>query len=334
MPDSLISIANNAFYNCTALTEINFNATAMNDLASNNYVFSNAGKNGSGITVNIGANVTKIPAYLFHPYSSGNSAPNIVTVNFAEGSVCESIGNYAFAYCNNMKSVTIPDSITNINERAFYICSNLASVTIPDSVESLGSYAFASCTALSELTIGNSVQNIGSYAFRNCSNLTSVTIPDNVATIGDFAFRNCYALTEINFNAIELQLSSSNNYSGIFYRENEPGNDIIVNIGENVSKITPYLFCSYSGDSSNGSINVTAVNFSSNSKCKSINQKSFFGCKNLTQIILPSSVTSIHTDSFGQCTSLTDIYVPWAEGAVKNAPWGATNATIHYNYKE
>lgn len=311
VPNSVISIDKHAFYNCPALTEINFNAKAVNDFDSNNSVFTYAGQNGSGITVNIGANVTKIPAYLFYPYS-GNSKyiPKIVTVNFAEGSVCETIGEWAF-----------------------YNCDSLTSVAIPDSMENIGRYAFQNCKMLSELTIGNSVRDIGAQAFSGCSSLTSVTIPDNVATIGDFAFRNCYALTEINFNAIELQLDSSN-YSGIFYRASEPGSNIVLNIGENVSKIPSFLFCSYSGDSSNGSINITAVNFSSNSKCKSINQKSFYGCKNLTQIIIPGSVTSIHTDSFGQCASLTDIYVPWAEGAVKKAPWGATNATIHYNYKE
>jgi hypothetical protein len=41
--------------------------------------------------------------------------------------------------------------------------------------------------------------------------------------------------------------------------------------------------------------------------------------------------TNIATDAFYNCRNLLDIYVPWAEGEVANAPWGATNATIHYN---
>ena len=40
------------------------------------------------------------------------------------------------------------------------------------------------------------------------------------------------------------------------------------------------------------------------------------------------------SSAFDGCTNLTDIKVPWAEGAVANAPWGATNATITYNYTE
>lgn len=39
----------------------------------------------------------------------------------------------------------------------------------------------------------------------------------------------------------------------------------------------------------------------------------------------------IVADAFEGCTNLTTINVPWAEGAVANAPWGATNATINYN---
>ena len=81
----------------------------------------------------------------------------------------------------------------------------------------------------------------------------------------------------------------------------------------------------------------------------------FFGCTNLALTSLPSGITSISNYAFGSCSSLvsltfegtpehigdgafagcdnlTTINVPWAEGAVANAPWGATNATIHYGY--
>jgi hypothetical protein len=43
------------------------------------------------------------------------------------------------------------------------------------------------------------------------------------------------------------------------------------------------------------------------------------------------SLPTISSNAFAGCIFLKDIYVPWAEGAVANAPWGATNATIHYN---
>lgn len=57
----------------------------------------------------------------------------------------------------------------------------------------------------------------------------------------------------------------------------------------------------------------------------------FKNCAALTSVRFASNMTEIRSDAFGNCTNLTDIYVPWAEGAVADAPWGADNATIHYN---
>lgn len=66
----------------------------------------------------------------------------------------------------------------------------------------------------------------------------------------------------------------------------------------------------------------------------SIGNHAFEGCTGLTSITFKSTPTSIASSAFNGCTNLTDIKVPWAEGAVANAPWGAKNATITYNYTE
>lgn len=63
----------------------------------------------------------------------------------------------------------------------------------------------------------------------------------------------------------------------------------------------------------------------------SIGYDAFIYCHSLESITLPKSVTSIGYDAFFDCTSLTDICVPWSEGEISGAPWGAPNATIHYN---
>ena len=58
----------------------------------------------------------------------------------------------------------------------------------------------------------------------------------------------------------------------------------------------------------------------------------FTGCSNLKTITFRGKPISISPTTFGSCTNLLTINVPWAEGEVGGAPWGATNATINYNY--
>ncbi len=262
IPDSVTSIGNYAFYNCTRLTEINYNAVSCSDLSENNHVFYQAGQRGTGITVNIGANVKKIPAYLFYPYYNNSSySPKITKVTFAENSKCTSIGKYAFSDC-----------------------TSLTSITIPESVISIGNYAFSDCTGLTDVTIPDSVTSIGDAAFLKCTSLTSITIPESVTSIGENAFSNCRGLTEINYNAVSCADLSSNNY--VFYYAGTNGSGITVNIGANVEKIPAYLFYPYSSFSPK----ITNVTFAENSKCTSIGKYAFSYCTSINDAYYPGTV--------------------------------------------
>ncbi|WP_134354348.1 leucine-rich repeat domain-containing protein [Flavobacterium psychrophilum] len=107
------------------------------------------------------------------------------------------IGDYVFVGCSGLISVTIPNSVTDIENGAFFSCSGLTSVTIPNSVTTIGDQAFADCSGLTSVTISNSVTTIGDEAFAECSGLTSVTIPNSVTTIGDGSFARCSGLTSV-----------------------------------------------------------------------------------------------------------------------------------------
>ena len=109
------------------------------------------------------------------------------------------VGWKAFYNCSNLKSITLPDSVTAIGSYAFYNCIGLTSVEIPDSVTSIGDCAFTGCSGLTSVVIPDSVTSIGEGAFTGCSGLSSVVIGDSVTSIGGSAFRNCSKLTSIQF---------------------------------------------------------------------------------------------------------------------------------------
>ncbi|MCL2071679.1 MAG: leucine-rich repeat domain-containing protein [Oscillospiraceae bacterium] len=122
----------------------------------------------------------------------------------------------------DVQSVVLGNNVTGVNWAAFSGCQNLASVTFPDSPDfaTIGAYAFQS-TALTQVTIPNSVTNILQAAFVNIpslnsvklptnpgftsidnsvflmSGLTSITIPDSVTTIKHSAFSRCVNLTSV-----------------------------------------------------------------------------------------------------------------------------------------
>ena len=183
IPNSVTSIGDNAFFNCSGLTSV----TIPNSVTSiGNGAFSGC----SGLTsVTIPNSVKNIGGSAFS-YCSGLTSvtiPNSVT----------SIGSSAFAYCSGLTSVTIPNSVTSIEYGTFRDCSALSSITIPNSITSIGDYAFYNCLGLTSVTIPNSVTNTGNGVFSNCSGLTSVTIGNSVTSIGNYAFSYCSALSSV-----------------------------------------------------------------------------------------------------------------------------------------
>jgi hypothetical protein len=101
---------------------VKFNATICKDLGYMDYAFNNVGQSGDGIKVTIGANVTRIPAYLFD--ASSNASINIISLQFAKDSKCSSIGTYAFENNSTLATIIIPVSVTSIDNYAFWSCSS------------------------------------------------------------------------------------------------------------------------------------------------------------------------------------------------------------------
>ncbi|MCD7919855.1 MAG: leucine-rich repeat domain-containing protein [Clostridiales bacterium] len=102
-----------------------------------------------------------------------------------------------FASSSSLKTVVLPEGLTEIGSQAFY-GSSVESVTIPSTVTVIGANAFQSCSSLREVIIeGTSLVEIGDGAFNYCTSLESINLPDSITIIGEQAFERCSALTEI-----------------------------------------------------------------------------------------------------------------------------------------
>ena len=174
IPNSVTSIGENAFYNCTGLTSI----TIPNSVTSIGY--DAFGACSGLISLNVEAGNTK--------YDSRENCNAIIetgtnmlisgTKNTIIPNSVTSIGNLAF-FGSGLTSITLPNSVISIGERAFQHCSSLTTVTIPNSMTSIDEWTFYGCTSLTSVTIPNSVTSIGSSAFDGCSSLTSVIVETN-----------------------------------------------------------------------------------------------------------------------------------------------------------
>ena len=292
IPDSVTSIGAEAFYGCLSLEavyitdiaawcNISFGSYSANPLcyADNLYL------NGEIVTeLVIPDGVTSIGAEAFYGCSS------LTSITFGGNSQLESIGSSAFSGCSSLTSITIPDNVTSIGSYAFSNCSSLTSITIPDSVTSIGDGAFRECSSLTSITFGENskLESIGSYAFENCSSLTSITIPDSVTSIGDGAFYKCRSLTSIT-------------------------------IPSSVTSIGNYAFedCS----------SLTSITFGENSKLESIGSHAFNDCSSLTSITIPDNVTSIGSYAFFVCNSLTSVTFENTQGWWCSDSSSATSGT-------
>ena len=149
---------------------------------------------------------------------------NLISITLPD--TITSIGNYAFRSCYKLTSITMPDSVTSIGSYAFESCRGLTSITIPNSVTSIGSSAFYGCSSLTSITIPNSVTSIGEQAFFVCSSLKSVTIPNSVTSIGSYAFFSCRMLTTITIPNSVTSIENSafsycDNLTSVYYKGSE-----------------------------------------------------------------------------------------------------------------
>lgn len=240
------------------------------------------------------------------------------------------------SFCNQIQSVTIPESVTSIGKSAFEHCSKLDSLTIKGVATSIGAYAFASCTSLTSLSlVGNfqtigeqafaycgmtslttdaDITSIGEYAFSHCTSLTSLSLTGSVQTIGYQAFACCTSLTSLSLTGDIQKIGDyAFGYCSSLYT---------ATLSKNLTSIGTYAFeyctslnsieipgkVTEIGDYAFIDAGLTSVTIDEG--VKSTGAYMFYKCGNLTTVTLPESLTTIADGSFAFCSNLDHVKIP------------------------
>jgi hypothetical protein len=191
------------------------------------------------------------------------------------------IGASAFRGCQNLATISIPNSVESIGAHAFYNCKGLATVSISQRIKSIGDYAFYNCSTLSAIALPEKLETIGEGAFFNCTALTDATIPAGVRSIGISAFKGCDKIA--NLSVPFVGGNAENGFIGYIFGATSAEN--------NVHFVPASL----------ATVSVT--------NCTAIAANAFKGCGTITNIALPANLTSVGASAFSGCTAIEKLFI-------------------------
>lgn len=246
-------------------------------------------------------------AYDDTPGGAGSllSIPDILTrVEYADIKTSKS----CFAYCKNLEVVVASKQAFSASQISFMECEKLKFFVVTDNDPEIGKGSFHNCISLRGICLANRFNKTGESYFYGCKNIERICYGET-NYISSYELYGCKKLKNVYFT-------------------------------KNITKIDSYAF--------NGcwklkkielpvKIDIRSYAFAFCYKLSKLNMNecsayvnTFQDCNSIDEITFKGKPKNIDMNSFPK-TVLT-INVPWAEGEVANAPWGATNATINYNY--
>ena len=215
------------------------------------------------------------------------------------------IGEYAFAYSENLKTVKMSDTVTGMGARAFEGCIRLENINISNRITQMLTGTFLECSSLKNITIPESVTSIWYDAFSECSSLENISIPASVAVINNNVFDGCSRLESIDVDMNNQNYTSEN---GILFSKDKTEIIRYPSAKKEDSYTIPNSVMTISDGAFEGCNNLIEIGVSDS--ITKIEDDAFENCSNLLKIQLPDSLTSIGNATFRSCSSLETIQIP------------------------
>ena len=283
--DNLTEIKPYAFYKCKSLKKISLgdNITTIGDFAFNNcpllkeIIVPNANTIESHAFYNNVIEKATIKAE-FACLMQGNTIKEIIVPS---GELI-----YGLYGSKSLTKVTLPNTITTIDNGTFMECTSLVDINLPDSIITIGQSAFYGCSSIKKIEVPTNTKTIRDMAFYSCNSLKELSIPGNVEYLGGSIIYN---------SPIEKMTASPAVFEHLYaYVADNTLKEAIITSGE---KILDYTFASCS--------NLTTVTLPNT--VTTIGKGAFSHCTKLTNFILPNTVTTIEQYAFSSCTNLKKI---------------------------
>lgn len=342
--NNVISVGDYAFYFCDNLTSLTI-GNSVTDMSE--YAFNTESSKISSIyfegNINDWLRLDKSWRYISLDYKlffNGELQENVIIPNNVT-----SCGDYYFDGCSSLKTLTIPNSVTNVFGGRVG-CPNLESIVVASDNPNYSSkdgvlFDKEGTTLLrcpmgkqGTYTIPSNVTSIAYGAFSGCDNLISVTIPENISSIANNAFNGVLNIIYSgSLNGSPWGARSVNGYmeGNLVYSDETKTNLIacskaikgeleipnsVTNIGNTafrdcteLTTITiPNSVTNIGYSAFDGCTNLTSVNIPNS--VTNIGWFTFQDCKNLTSITIPHGVTSIEGGAFSGCVNLKSIAIP------------------------